>query len=320
MMRLLLLITAPCALALPNGVGLTPAMGWSSWNAFAANVNAAAIMQIADVLVSSGLAAAGYKYVNIDCGWALSTRNATGFLQPNPVTFPGGIRPVMDYLHARGLMGGLYTEHFTADCCGGPGAYGHATQDAQLMANEWQIDYLKIDSCAGHDRNASEQFADYAAIAAAFNSSGRSVYLDICPTIPAPAGPLPCQAWDNVYAPWPAWGASWADISNSALVEFCNNANSFTVVESIVDAQAALSNASQSGPGHWLHMDMLTVGCDDAPAPGTPCAGDMTQTQNIAQFSLWCVLASPLILGSDLRNVSAATLAVVSNASESFPT
>ena len=105
-------------------------------------------------------------------------------------------------------------------------------------------------------------------------------------------------------------------LANSALVEYCNNANNWAVVMTLVDAQATLANDSWSAPGSWIDADMLTVGCNDNPIPHTPCAHGtpLTLTEEYTQFSLWCIFASNLLLGSDLRNISSTTLEIISNA------
>lgn len=138
-----LLVSAllPGTLPLDNGVGLTPAMGWSTWNTFQGKVSDALLRQSADAMVSSGLAAAGYQYVNLDDGWCVG-RAPDGTLIPDPTLFPNGMKPVADYIHSKGLKFGMYTARGSTTCMGRPGANGHEAQDAATYA-AWGVDYLK---------------------------------------------------------------------------------------------------------------------------------------------------------------------------------
>jgi alpha-galactosidase len=151
--------------------------GWSSWNVFGGGVTAKAVMEMAEVMVEKGLDKLGFVYVGIDCGWDLRERAPNGDLQPDPKKFPDGIKAVADYVGSLGdglLKLGIYTEHDTADCCGGPGMKGFEDQDAKFY-KENGIQYLKVDSCAGHDLNATTMYQDYANIRDALNRSGNHV-------------------------------------------------------------------------------------------------------------------------------------------------
>jgi alpha-galactosidase len=328
---LLLLVTSPKpASPLDNGLGRVPPGAWSSWNPFAStsSLNASAIMAQADAIVAHNLSHI-YRGVHIDCGWSLPQRAPDGSLQPDPQRFPDGIAAVANYVNSKGLELGLYTEHFTADCCGGPGMYGYYEQDARTFAS-WNVSFLKVDSCAGHSRNASEQWDDFSNVARALNATGKPIFLSICPTSYTPAGVVqPFAPWGGnlSYSAW-FWtngtDPSFADpgvLANSILVEFGNSANSFDVTASWnVDAQTALVGWQDfTRPSTMWDSDMLTLGCSDAPViEGTPCApgadGAMTYDAQVAQFSLWSIFASPLILGSDLRFLSNATLSIIGNA------
>jgi alpha-galactosidase len=150
-------------LALDNGVGLVPAAGWSSWNTFGGGVTADAVMSMADIMVEKGLDKLGYVYVGIDCGWNLRARASSGDLQPDPKKFPDGIKHVSEYVTSRGdglLKLGIYSEHDTADCCGGPGMKGYEDQDAAFYKANG-VSYLKVDSCAGHGLNTTTMYQDY---------------------------------------------------------------------------------------------------------------------------------------------------------------
>ena len=125
-------------------------------------------MGMADAMVAKGLDKLGYIYVAIDCGWNLHTRDAKGDLQPEPKKFPDGIGAVARYVNGLGdgqLRLGLYSEHDTGDCCGGPGMKGHEDQDAAFYKANG-IDYLKVDSCAGHTLTPRAMYNDFVSAAA----------------------------------------------------------------------------------------------------------------------------------------------------------
>jgi alpha-galactosidase len=130
--------------ALANGLALTPPMGWNDWNSFGCNVSEQLVEQTANFMVSSGMKAAGYHYVNIDDCWMASNRDANGNLVPDPTKFPDGISGVANYVHSLGLGLGIYESAGTATCQGYPGSLGHEQQDANSFA-AWGVDYLKYD-------------------------------------------------------------------------------------------------------------------------------------------------------------------------------
>jgi alpha-galactosidase len=104
----LLLGDAHTAHALDNGLALTPPMGWANWNSFGCDYNSSTIMAQADALNASGLAAAGYRTIIIqECITQPGHRDAQGVPQPDPVKFPGGIKPLCDYVHSKGLLCGI---------------------------------------------------------------------------------------------------------------------------------------------------------------------------------------------------------------------
>ena len=132
---------------LPNGIGKTPALAWSSWNYFATSMTQNITLEIGDALVSTGLAKLGFRYVNIDAGWAHTERNATtGKIYSDVSKFPN-IRELSDALHEKGLLFGMYTDLTDHSCGTGPGSLGHYETDAMMFAHDFQIDYLKVDFC-----------------------------------------------------------------------------------------------------------------------------------------------------------------------------
>ncbi|HXW56215.1 MAG TPA: glycoside hydrolase family 27 protein [Candidatus Cybelea sp.] len=272
------------------GLALTPPMGWNSWNKFACNVSEGLIKGMADAMVSSGMKDAGYQYIVIDDCWQVR-RDAQGNIIADPQRFPSGIRALADYVHSKGLKFGIYSDAGSETCAGRPGGLGHEYQDALTYAS-WSVDYLKYDWCNTSTQDAK---ASYANIRAALNASGRPIVLSIC-------------EWGS-HQPW-LWGAEvggnlWRttdDISDrwSGRKNWPNGSCCSNGVMEIVDMQVGL--ASFAGPGHWNDPDMLEVG-----------NGNMTTTEDRSHFSMWCLLAAPLIAGNDLANMSQATRDILTN-------
>ena len=264
----------------------TPQMGWSSWNKFQGNINEDIIKGIADAMVSSGLRDAGYTYINIDDCWH-GQRDADGFIQPDPKHFPSGMKALADYVHARGLKLGIYSDAGTETCAGRPGSLGHEYQDA-LQYARWEVDYLKYDWC--NTTNVNPRGA-YQLISDALRAAGRPIFLSMC------------EWGDN--QPW-RWardiGHSWR-IGPDIWCSFDSTRVFPTYVQySVLDCINKNDSLRRyAGPGHWNDPDMLEVG------------NGLSVNQDRAHFAMWCMMASPLILGNDVRNVSAETKAILTN-------
>jgi hypothetical protein len=138
---------------LDNGLGLTPQMGWSSWNAIGSTVSAQYVKQVADYMVSSGLAAKGYTYCNVDEGWMIGRDDTTLMPIADPKAFPGGMKNLGDYIHKQGLLYGLYTSRGKTQCArpeyqkrcihtapnppsGCMGSHGYETIDGNWLVNQ----------------------------------------------------------------------------------------------------------------------------------------------------------------------------------------
>lgn len=264
----------------------TPQMGWSSWNKFQGNINENIIKGIADAMVSSGLRDAGYTYINIDDCWH-GQRDADGFIQPDPKHFPSGMKALADYVHARGLKLGIYSDAGTETCAGRPGSLGHEYQDA-LQYARWEVDYLKYDWC--NTTNVNPRGA-YQLISDALRAAGRPIFLSMC------------EWGDN--QPW-RWardiGHSWR-IGPDIWCSFDSTRVFPTYVQySVLDSINKNDSLRRyAGPGHWNDPDMLEVG------------NGLTVNQDRAHFAMWCMMASPLILGNDVRNMSAETKLILTN-------
>jgi alpha-galactosidase len=260
-------------------VAATPPMGWNSWNKFGCDVSEDLIRQMADAMVASGMKDAGYQYVVIDDCWQVA-RDAQGNIQPDPKRFPSGIKALADYMHGKGLKFGIYSDAGTKTCEGRPGSRGYEFQDARQYA-AWGVDYLKYDWCSTSTQDAK---SSYELMRAALDASGRAIVFSICewgrskPWLwGAGAGNL-WRTTDDISDRWEGH-EKWPDGS------CCSNG-----MLDILDLQAGLE--SFAGPGHWNDPDMLEVG-----------NGGMTTTEYRAHFSLWAMLAAPLMAGNDLRSM-----------------
>ncbi|MGC4852411.1 glycoside hydrolase family 27 protein [Micromonospora sp. DT4] len=271
------LTTTQPAQALENGLARTPQMGWNDWNSFGCNVNEALIRQTADALVSSGMAAAGYRYVNIDDCWSTKQRNASGDLVADPQKFPSGIKALADYVHDKGLKLGIYSSAGTLTCAGYPASINYEQRDANLWAS-WGIDYLKYDNCGDHLGRSAQQ--RYTAMRDALAATNRPILYSLC-------------SWgqDSVWT----WGAG---VGNSwrTTGDIGGNWNS---IMGILDQQ--VGKESYARPGAWNDPDMLEVG------------NGPTDTESRAHFSLWALLNAPLLAGNDIRTMSAATRTILTN-------
>lgn len=267
-------------------LALTPPMGWNSWNRFACDINEKLIREIADTIVSSGMKNAGYVYVNIDDCWH-GTRDSLGFIHPDPVRFPSGLKALADYVHSKGLKLGIYSCAGSKTCGGRPGSRGYEYQDALTYA-QWGIDYLKYDWCNTEGLNAE---GAYITMRDALYATGRSVVFSLC-------------EWGN-NKPWiwgPATGHLWrttGDIYNCFDCIKDHGTWKSWGVTYILDMQDSLRK--YAGPGHWNDPDMLEVG------------NGMAINEDRAHFSIWCMLAAPLIAGNDIRNMSKETKEILTN-------
>ena len=269
-----------------ESLSLTPQMGWSSWNKFQGNINEDIIKSIADAMVASGLKDAGYTYINIDDCWH-GKRDADGFIQADPKHFPHGIKALADYVHSRGLKLGIYSDAGSETCAGRPGSLGHEYQDA-LQYARWEVDYLKYDWC--NTTNVNAQGA-YQLMRDALQTAGRPIFFSMC-------------EWGDNH-PW-RWakgiGDSWR-IGPDIWCSFDSTHVFPTYIQcSIIDCiNRNDSLRSYAGPGHWNDPDMLEVG------------NGLSVNQDRAHFTMWCMMASPLILGNDVRNMSDETKAILTN-------
>jgi alpha-galactosidase len=267
-----------------EGLALTPPMGWNSWNTFTVKIDEQLIKEVADAIKASGLQEAGYTYIVLDDGWEALERDNTGNLVPDSQRFPGGLKALGDYLHTRGFKFGIHNCAGTKTCSGYPGGRGHEFQDARCYAS-WGVDYLKYDWCDHGTANAEET---YKTMRDALYAAGRPVVFSLC-------------EWGN-NKPWlwgPAIGHLWRTTGDVTDCYDCQDVYALGW-KWILDAQDGLEK--YAGPDHWNDPDMLEVG-----------NAGLSLNESRAQFSLWCILAAPLMAGNDVRNMSEQIRTILTN-------
>jgi alpha-galactosidase len=275
------LLPAP-AVALDDGLARTPPMGWNGWYAFGCDVHESTIRAMADALVRTGLRDAGYTYVNVDDCWMDPARGPDGALRADPKRFPSGIAALADYVHARGLRLGLYLSAGQMTCKRLPGSEGHITQDALTVA-AWGVDLVKLDWCFS---GGADRLAVYGEMRDALRYSGRPVVLSIC-------------EWGDG-KPW-TWGASAGHMWRTTHdIPTYDRRNRWRAVLRVAAQNAQL--AASAGPGGWNDPDILQVGLRG-----------LSATEGRTMFSMWAMMAAPLLAGNDLRRMNGRTRGTLLN-------
>jgi hypothetical protein len=260
-------------------------MGWASWNNYRVHINEDIIKSQADAMVDRGMADAGYKYINIDDGY-FGGRDENGNLLVHPTRFPGGMKTLAEYIHAKGLKAGIYTDagintcasYWDKDTIGvGMGLYGHEDRDLSLFLKDWKYDFIKIDWCGGEWLGLDEQVR-YTELGKKIRILRNDVVYNIC------RWQFPGKWAVHVADSWRISG----DISNT-----------FESIMHIVDLNADLWQ--YCGPGHVNDMDMLQIG------------RGMTTEEDKTHFTMWCIMNSPLLAGNDLTTMSEETHAILTN-------
>lgn len=269
-----------------EGVADTPQMGWNSWNKFQGNINEELIMGIADAMVETGLRDAGYQYINLDDCWH-GKRDADGFIQADPQRFPHGIRYLADYVHSKGLKLGIYSDCGRGTCAGMPGSFGHEYQDA-LQYARWNIDYLKEDWCNTDNINA---VGAYQLMSDALREAGRPILLSMCEW----GSNKPWKWASEIGHSWRIGPDIWCDFDSTKVFP------GYTQVGVMQCIRLNEPLRIYAGKGHWNDPDMLEVG------------NGMKTNEDRAHFAMWCMMASPLILGNDIRNMSQETKDIIMN-------
>jgi len=253
----------------------TPPMGWNSWNAFGLDINSKIVMSVADSMVSKGLAAAGYEYIVIDDGWQID-RDKDGLIIADSTRFPEGIKYLADYIHSKGLKFGIYTCCGTKTCGGLPGSFGNEAIDAKTYA-EWGVDFIKEDWC---NTDGLDTRTQYKVMSDAIKAAGRPMLLSLC-------------EW-GISSPW-EWGkgigAMWRTTND---IQDCFDCvRDWGGMGWVPILEKNVNLAPYAGPGHWNDPDMLEVGNKS-----------LTPIECRSHFSMWCMLAAPLIAGNNISTMN----------------
>jgi alpha-galactosidase len=260
----------------------TPPMGWMTWNYFGENINEQIIREIADAMETSGMVKAGYHYLMIDDGWQ-GGRDNRNHIIPDAKKFPSGIQALADYVHAKGLKLGIYSDAAPLTCAGYTASLNFEEQDAKTFAY-WGVDYLKYDYCnAPTDSNTAK--IRYKKMANALRKSGRDIVFGIC-------------EWGDRHP------AFWAANAGGQLWRTTEDVrDSWKSLSHIIDINAELYQ--YAGPGHWNDPDMLIVGLRGNKGPSGDLGGTgCTNTEYQSNMSLWSMMAAPLIATNDVRTMN----------------
>ncbi|CUM53152.1 unnamed protein product [Debaryomyces fabryi] len=291
--------------AYENGLGLTPQMGWNSWNIYGCDINETVIIEAAEKIKELGLQDLGYEYIVMDDCYQLHGRdNSTNKIVADPEKFPNGIKHVADSIHDLGFKFGMYSSAGRYTCGGYPGSLNNEELDAQTFA-DWGIDYLKYDNCynEGNSGTAQISYKRYDKMAKALNATGRPIFYSLC-------------QWgeDNVWN----WGStvsnSWR-ISGDIYDHFdryddrcpCETYECLGLQGYMCSMTNILEKAvplgQKAGTGHgWNDLDSLEVG-----------NGGMSYDEYVSHFTLWAILKSPLVLGNDVTNMTDEDLGIIKN-------
>ncbi|MEQ9823249.1 MAG: glycoside hydrolase family 27 protein [Puniceicoccaceae bacterium] len=277
-----------------EGLALTPPMGWNSWNTFESHINEQLVKDTAEAMIRTGMRDAGYVYIVLDDCWSLRERDPEGNLVADPEKFPSGMKALADYLHERGFKFGIYGCAGKTTCAGYPGSMGHEYQDARTFAS-WGVDYLKYDWCATGTRDAIEA---YTTMRDALYQAGRPIVFSLCEWGTADPwlwGKQVGHLWrvsGDIYDCWDCeqeWSRGWKSI-----LDLYHNKK---------PSSGGRDGLGQySGPDGWNDLDMMEVG-----------NAGLSTIESRSHFALWCMVASPLMAGNDLRIMSDEIAAILTD-------
>ncbi len=278
----------------------TPPMGWNSWNVYGDEIDEEKILRTADAIVDSGMRDAGWEYVMLDDGW--QKIRGSRFLHDltyDPDKFPRGIAYLADHVHDRGMKLGIYSGPGVETCAGYTGSNGHEREDAELFAS-WGVDHLKYDSCCWPGEGGEGVIGLHRAMSEALKATGRDIVLHVCHC-----------GWDDVWT-WArdAGGHHWRigqDITDDFDLPGHREGYYFDVLD-MIDRGVGLEDFS--GPGGWNDYDMLVVNLN---GDGALVGDGATPEEYRTHFSMWAILSSPLIVGSDLTRMDAYTIETLTN-------
>ncbi|KAF4745249.1 hypothetical protein FOZ62_003077 [Perkinsus olseni] len=287
---------------LDNGLGLTPPMGWISWERYRCEtdcdnhpdscINEDLYKRMADALVDQGYKDVGYEYVNVDDCWAQKERDAAGRMVADPERFPNGIKGLADYVHSKGLKFGLYTDIGTMTCALYPGSKDHHDIDAQTYA-DWGVDSIKVDGCFADYVNFGVDYPDFGR---ALNQTGRPILYECSWPFFTPGHLLDGDKIVTDVAPNCNYWRMYDD-----------NKDTWESLQNTVDIFARPAGADDpmvraSGPGHFNDGDMILIGMSNNSIP-----------RYQAQMALWSIFASPLLMSNNLYNMPPGTKEILQN-------
>ncbi len=287
---------------LSNDLLMTPPMGWSSWNNFGVEINEALIIQTIDAMVKNGMRDAGYIYVNLDDGWQrYKGKRSEHPLEYDPQKFPRGIKYLADYAHKNGMKLGIYSGPGETTCAGYTGSIGHEEDDAKMFA-DWGVDYLKYDSCCSHkDANIAVMQKIFYNMSSALLSQKQPVALHACHC-----------GWADIWQWGKEVGANHWRIGQDISDDFDypdNREGYYFDVLDMIDRGVGLEK--YTGPGHWNDYDMLIVGLNGQSKELVGAGASNIEYRT--HFSMWSILSSPLLTGTDLRDLDQYTLQTLTN-------
>lgn len=287
----------------------TPPMGFMTWNYFGLDIHENDIKTLADAMVETGLRDLGYNYIFIDDGWQGGRDNKNNIIA-DPAKFPSGMKSLVDYVHTKGMKIGIYSDAAPLTCGGYTASLNFEEQDAKTFA-AWGFDYLKYDYC-GAPADWQTAISRYERMAKALQNSGRDIAFGIC-------------EWGD-RSPWlwarKAGGHLWrttADVrdkwkSHAPAGSAPHELHGYGAgILDILEINAGLDK--YAGPNGWNDPDMLVVGLyGKKGAPSTDLGGTgCTDTEYQSQMSLWCLMAAPLMITCDVRNMNEATKRILTN-------
>ncbi|KAK9368823.1 glycoside hydrolase superfamily [Lipomyces kononenkoae] len=286
-----------------NEMGVTPAMGWNNWNAFACSVSEDLLISTAEKMAAFGLRDAGYEYIVLDDCWSMG-RDSKGNLQYDPAKFPNGMKSVAEKVHSLGFRFGMYSDAGSYTCARYPGSLGYEEQDAITFAS-WDVDYLKYDNCHNQGLSGTPKITSerYRTMTNALRAAGRPILYAICnwgEDFPWKWGPTVANSWrmsgdiyDSFDRPDPRCPCGGDEYVCAYPGSHCSVMNILNKAASIIDT---------SLPGAFNDLDMLEVG-----------NGGMDDEEYKAHFSMWAAVKSPLFMGNDVNVMDAKALSILNN-------
>eukprot|EP00435_Cladocopium_sp_Y103_P037800 s1864_g10.t1 len=280
---------ATAAYALDNGVGHVPPLGYNTWNDLScAGMSEEAVLSAAEALRSTGLQQRGYVYVNLDDCWQdPAGRDESGRLRADPKKFPSGMHNLSSFLHQRGFKFGIYTDRGRKTCAGREGSEGFEFLDAQTFA-DWGVDYVKEDNChsSSGPNDKTQLFKQFALFRDALNKTGRPMIFSVC----GGGDQLPFSNL-SYYATDERGGKSLAN-----LWRISSDVTGSWTLRFSYEVDAGLGQFA--GPGGFNDPDMLL-------GSSLGAARRLEPHQSRTQFSLWAMLMAPMLLGADVRRLTA---------------